>query len=85
MKRIGESIEATGYAMAEAQGYAWACNCRGRSGNQHGVTDHAGRTARYRTRGGQQLATFRCRNPRLRQRRITEARFFAQGIYDATH
>ncbi|MBB5404988.1 lysozyme [Paraburkholderia youngii] len=31
------------------------------------------------------IITFRCRNPRLRQRRITEARVFAQGIYDATH
>ncbi|NUY35320.1 hypothetical protein F0160_33325 [Paraburkholderia sp. JPY303] len=78
----------TGYAMAEALGYAWACNCRERSGNhfdqrfrlrdsdgraladafysvryptgelKHGVTDHAGRTARYRTRSGQQLAVY---------------------------
>ncbi|MGF6732355.1 lysozyme [Paraburkholderia youngii] len=31
------------------------------------------------------ITTFRCRNPRLRQRRITERRVFAQGIFDATH
>ncbi|MBB5404989.1 MULTISPECIES: hypothetical protein [Paraburkholderia] len=78
----------SGYAMAEALGYAWACNCRRGSGNyfdqrfrlrdsdgravpdtfytvryptgelKHGVTDHAGRTARYRTRDGQQLAVY---------------------------
>lgn len=31
------------------------------------------------------ITTFHCRNPRLRQRRLTEARVFEQGIYDATH
>ncbi|QXE07299.1 lysozyme [Paraburkholderia sprentiae WSM5005] len=31
------------------------------------------------------ITGFRCRNPRLRQRRSTEARVFAQGVYDATH
>ncbi|APA87675.1 hypothetical protein BJG93_19590 [Paraburkholderia sprentiae WSM5005] len=78
----------TGYDMAEALGYAWACDCRGRSRNRfdqqftlrdsdghavpdtfytvrfpsgelkHGVTDHAGRTARYRTSVRQQLAVY---------------------------
>ncbi|MPW10291.1 hypothetical protein GCT19_32475 [Paraburkholderia sp. CNPSo 3155] len=78
----------SGYAMAEALGYAWACNCRERSQKhfdqqftlrdnagrslpqtpytvrfpsgelKHGVTDHAGRTARHRTRDRQQLAVY---------------------------
>lgn len=31
------------------------------------------------------ITTFRCRNPRLQQRRRSEARLFGQGIYDANH
>ncbi|NML30216.1 lysozyme [Paraburkholderia antibiotica] len=31
------------------------------------------------------ITTFHCRNPRLHRRRLSEARVFAQGIYDASH
>jgi hypothetical protein len=52
----------TGYAMAEALGYAWACNCRGRSqkrfDEQFTLEDSTGKRqagVRYRVRAGSRV------------------------------